>query len=347
LDLNPDGLISGEGQVEGLALILRALTRPTDPATAYDDFCACLGVSVAPVAVRGDVRPEAWPTYGRDIFLEPVARAWGLRLRNLHPPDVGVDMARAEEFDQHFELSYRPLICRALEHGQPVIAWRGWDGESIPSWGIITEVVDDAFTGHVAISGESARLSAPAWQCCVVETSERREPPRDAVLEMALRYGAAMLRGESTTPPGRTRIHGILSVGVIVGPQAWSVWRERIARAEAVKSTLPGAGAFSSFEGISRYLLHSRRSATRFWERMARNDGEPDAAPLQKLAERCRETQAVLEQLAELICGGGGGGESAAWNDIFDVLDEAGRQDDHLLETFDEATRTMYFASEE
>src|SRR5690606_11352344 len=104
----------------------------------YDDLCAALGVSFAAVSVGSESSPGWWTTYGRDAFLAPAARLFGLHVRDLHPPEVALEMTGAEEFGQHWELSYKPHIQQALRNGQPVLAWQGWPDVRWPFWGVVT-----------------------------------------------------------------------------------------------------------------------------------------------------------------------------------------------------------------
>lgn len=339
MDVKPHGLVGEHGEVEALALVLRALIDPEEPAPAYDEYGACLGVSVAPVTVKGESHPLTWPSFGRDVHLETVARVYGLRLRNLHPPDVGVDMARAEEFDQHFELSYKPLIRRAIEHDQPVIAWRGWEGEDIPSWGVVTEIAGDAFAGHVAISGQKTALSASAWQCYVVEVCEPRRPSLETKYQLALRDGTDMLRGGTTISPPRTPQSGMFSENVALGLNAWSVWRERLGSIAASPEQMSDEATRSAWEGVAQYLLHSRRSAARFWERMAREAETSHAPSLRELQRACEVTVPVMEKLDGLT-GGGEGVPSSSWiGELLEGLDQAVRQDERLLQAYLSAGR--------
>src|SRR5207245_829727 len=153
-------------------LALRAVAASAGAAFNYDDLCAALGISFTTVSTSAEPSPAHWLTYGRDLFIEPVGRMFGFALRDLHPPDIGVDMLAAEEFPQHFELSYKPLIRRALENRQPVLAWRGWEGDFARDWGVITGTKGDDFIG--AVPNAQLTHTAPAMQCYVVERFEPR-----------------------------------------------------------------------------------------------------------------------------------------------------------------------------
>lgn len=192
-----------------------------------DDLHAVLGLPLLVCAVPEIEDVSLWCMYARDRFVVPAARQFGMRLRDLHPPDVARGLDAAEEFEQHFDASYRPFIHRALEHSQPVLAWRGWRGEVGPTWGLIRRTCKDGvgFSGTTvafsdgACSMADAVLDHPASQVYVVEEIERATPSRDALHEMALRHARYAITG-------RYYEHA----GVLSGTAALEWWKNACAK---------------------------------------------------------------------------------------------------------------------
>ena len=204
------------GRHESLAPVLQAVAEAAGGTIDYDCLCAAMGVSFSATFVPAEPRPSRWMSYGRDAFVEPAARLFGIELRNMHPPDVGMEMVAAAEFAQHFEASYKPLVQRALEHGQPVIAWQGWPDDAAVSWGIITGMAHDQFTGVVSC-GTSCPLVAPALQCYVVEQCRPQSPAREALVAMAARHARAYLSDSPLLSPA-SHLH------LSTGPAALEAW---------------------------------------------------------------------------------------------------------------------------
>lgn len=259
MDLNAIRIQAIPGEYESLVLALRAVSWAGGGNAGYDELSGALGVSFAAVAAAGEPSPAVWPTYGRDRFIEPVARAFGMHLRDLHPPDVGVDMLSADEFPQHFELSYKPLIRRAVEHGQPVLAWRGWDGAAARLWGVITGLDGEEFMGVAPPAGSrKRRLVHPALQCYVVERYEPRDPSPAEMLAMGVRHADAFLNpnGQLHETTGRDL------PGVVTGPAALACWRQAVETQSGdeimVESTLRAHLKYAA------YLAAGHRSAERF-----------------------------------------------------------------------------------
>ena len=113
MNLDAIAIHAKHGEYESLALTVRALARSVTAELDYDELCAALGISLVAVAGPAEASPAQWLSYARDAFLVTTVRLFGMHLRNLRPPEVGVDMLRADGFQQHFELSYKPLIQRA------------------------------------------------------------------------------------------------------------------------------------------------------------------------------------------------------------------------------------------
>jgi hypothetical protein len=112
-----------------LTCLLGKLLRDAGRAPDHLLINALLGRSVQLSADADDDCLRGWADYGHDVFLPTAGRALGLRIRDLHPAAAARGLRQAAGFQQHFDASYRPLIERALEHNQPVIAWLGPEGQ--------------------------------------------------------------------------------------------------------------------------------------------------------------------------------------------------------------------------
>lgn len=137
------------------------------------ELCAAMGLSFTPLSVRGEPSTDKWRMYARDAFLIPAGRLFGMTIREIHPPEAAIGIADLPEFKQHFDASYRPLIERALEHDQAVLAWQGWPGAWALHWGVITDTCADGigFAGWVP----GAHGLEPADSAlCSSEASPRR-----------------------------------------------------------------------------------------------------------------------------------------------------------------------------
>jgi len=168
-----------QNHYESLAVSLRAVLAYLDSDHPYDELVATLGLGFATVATTDDSLGW-WCTYARDASLIETAKLYGLRLRELHPPEAALGLSGSPEFAQHFRDSYVPLIARALEHGQPVLAWRGWLAPRDRLWGVITSIRGAQIFGQTLWhEGQPLPLTGPAHQAYVVE--EFRPPDDKAV----------------------------------------------------------------------------------------------------------------------------------------------------------------------
>ena len=158
---------------ESLAFAVRAIARQAGVKIDHAELVAALGLETQPVP-----SPTATSTmFDRDKFLIEAGKLFGMQIREVHPPEAARGLEAPAEFDQHFDASYRPLILRALENNQGVIAWRGWAGERELSWGWIRAACDEGagFRGATIWSErelDSLRndlLVRPAIQLYIVE----------------------------------------------------------------------------------------------------------------------------------------------------------------------------------
>jgi len=220
MDLSTLVVCDLEGRLSSLTLALEAVLRWAGGNVRYHKLNASLGLSLRTTAVRSDVCLGTWSSFGCDAFLEETAAAFGLRLRELHPPAAAVGLADTAEFRQHFEASYAPLIRRALEHRQPVLAWRGWPDVQSSFWGVITRTSDEGvgFAGTVMWSGgQTVPLIDPAVQVYVVEECAPCEPDDAALLRAVLARFEMALRDVPDGCPG-----------VVTGADAFDVWASRL-----------------------------------------------------------------------------------------------------------------------
>jgi hypothetical protein len=276
-----------EEQCESLALSLRAVAATQRVDLDYDDLCAVLGLSFTAAATVVEPSPGWWTTYGRDAFLESAAKLFGFQVRDLHPPDVAVDMLSAEEFAQHWELSYRPLIEGALENRQPVLAWQGWPDYRWPFWGVITGKMQDDFVGTTLwANGQRLTLTQPALQCYVVEQGEPFAPPAMMVLRAAVTHANEYMN----RAPFSSQIPGQLEPKIVTGPAAFDAWEAWLQSGDL------GAEAWNDHRQNAEFIAIGRLSAARFLRRM-RAIVEADIADMIDEAVSCCESLvSVLER---------------------------------------------------
>lgn len=243
------------GQHESIVLALLAIAEAGGMTLDYDDLCAAMGLSFTAVSTTAEPSPGWWLTFGRDVFVEPVGERFGFRLRNLHPPDVGVDMLGADEFPQHFEISYKPLICRALENDQPVLAWQGWADDRWPHWGVITAVQSDALLG-VTLGGEEGLvpLTNPAMQCYVVEAYEPTEVPRDQLFALAMASADGYMNRGVLNPT----VDDVRKPRVVTGPAGFDAWEHWLT------TEIENDDAWYEHVHHAQRVCASRKSARRF-----------------------------------------------------------------------------------
>ncbi len=161
---------------ESLAASLGAVLAYTGAGRPYDELVAALGLGFATVVTTDDALGW-WSTYARDASLAATAELYGLRLRALHPPEAARGLSRSAEYGQHFRDSYVPLIARALEHNQLVLAWRGWPEPRDRFWGVITKVQGETLLGHtLQADGRPLPLIGPAHQVYIAEEFRLPEP---------------------------------------------------------------------------------------------------------------------------------------------------------------------------
>ena len=243
-----------------LTRALRAIAGQVGYVLDGDELHAALGLSVMMVAAPGE-NPASWPTHARDAFLIESGRLFGLEIREIHPPEAACGLDQAEEYRQHFDASYRPLIAQALDHNQRVLVWQGWSGDRAGLWGVITGTDEGevGFSGGVAGTarapalGEPVALTRMPVQLYVVEGIAPVVPSVEALLAVAMDRARQGLGNEFGD-----------RFGVVTGLSAYDVWTDRV---EANASS--GAGRPEDAVGHRRLagsVVAGHESAVRFFK---------------------------------------------------------------------------------
>ncbi|MHC4695381.1 MAG: hypothetical protein ACYTFA_01415 [Planctomycetota bacterium] len=279
-----------------LTLALRSIAHQVGHDIDLDDLHATLGLPLLVCAVPTEHRLSLWPTYARDVFLIEAARAFGISVREVHPPEAARGLDHADEFRQHFDASYRPLIERALENGQPVLAWQGWPGDHEGMWGVITRRCDDGvgFAGTIVASTSPAvektgvTLTDPPLQLYVVETVTPTTPSGKGILTLALDHALSVLGNE---PGGR--------FGVMMGPAAFDEWIARLKQSETGENGSRGAGSEDLATGhwrLAASVVDGHRAMLRFLQCHRSDAGADRAKLLDTLVSKCNR---VVSELAD------------------------------------------------
>ena len=219
-----------------------------------------------------------WMGYGRDARLVDAAALFGLRLREAHPPEAARDLDRAPGFAQHFEASYRPIVLRALENDQPVLAWQGWPAPRQVMWGVITGPCDGGI-GLAGVTiwsdGQTIPLVSPPVQLYVVEEASPRQPSDDQLLRFVIDSAHRVLHNELDE-----------RWGIVTGSRAYDLWAERLTRDPLCPSCGDQAG--NCHRRMARFVTYARETAIRCLEH-CRGTAATELQPLiDTLAVQCR-----------------------------------------------------------
>lgn len=262
-------------QSESLPATLRAVFAHYDSDRPYDSLLAALGLGML-ITARPDEPLRCWPSFGRDARLPEAAALLGLRLRALHPVNAAEGLGRSPEFALHFHDSYQPLIRAALQHRQPVIAWRGWPAPSSRCWGLITAEREETLFGYTLFqNGNPVPLLDPAHQVFVIEDYQppRPSPTLDDILALARRNTVELWHG--------LRLE---TTGLLTGPRAYQAWSDYLRRQDVQDSAEPGL--FHQLHLAVHSLLAARRSLIAFLNRF-----DPASHPLAaRWAQACQKT---------------------------------------------------------
>jgi hypothetical protein len=269
---------------ESLTACLQAIAHWRGQELGYDDLNAAMGLIGLIAVDPTGASPADWPGLARDWCLVEAARLYGFSLRPLHPQEAAPRLACSSEFHQHFVDSYAPLIRQALDHEQPVLAWRGWPAPIESAWGVLTHVAEDGvgFAGTVPGSGgRPLVLQGPSAQCYVVETAKAREPEPMTLLHHAVRMTNRALKGETGVCPG-----------IVTGTAAYPHILDWIGQAQW--ATAAAAGRAVSLMAFFQAVFSARQSGRRFFERWQGHlDGDPRGA--------CNAVMAGLQQVCDAL----------------------------------------------
>jgi hypothetical protein len=304
-----------------LVFALQAAARAAGCDLDLDATTAALGLSLMTCAVPGEENLARWPLHGRDAFLVEGGRAVGTTIRPVHPPQAARGLEGAEEFRQHFEASYRPLILRALEHGQAVLAWRGWPGDRGGLWGIISDTcrggvglcgftmtpegrsVDRASggrRGHQPLRTATVDLpvnrAADAWadhgpvvlqsppvQLYFVERFAGAGADPEALFAVVLDHARRVLANELTN-----------TLGLVTGPAACDAWIARLIHGDAEDSARSGLS--NGHCKMAAAVVAGRQSAIRFLTRYAAHLRPERRSLVEVLVESCHAAVTALSE---------------------------------------------------
>ncbi len=277
-----------------LTLALRSVAHEVGHDIDSDDLQATLGLPLLVCAVPTEPRLSLWPTYARDVFLIEAARTFGIAIREVHPPEAARGLNHANEYRQHFDASYRPLIERALENSQTVLAWRGWPGDHEGMWGVITRRCDDGvgFAGTIIASTSppvektGVTLTDPPLQLYVVETVIPTTPSDEEIVSLSLDHALRVLSNE---PGGR--------FGVVMGPAAFDKWIARLKQSESGENGSSEAGAEDLATGHRRLaasVVDGHRAMLRCLQRHRHYAGADRAKLMDTLVTTCNRVVSGL-----------------------------------------------------
>ncbi len=279
-----------------LTLALCSVAQRAGHEIDLDDLHSALGLPLLVCAVPAEPRMSLWATYARDAFLEPAAHAYGITTRAVHPPEAARGLDHAEGFRQHFDASYRPFIERALENGQPVLAWQGWAGDREGLWGVITHKCDDGigFGGEVSESAspraraDHATLVKPPVQLHVVEIVTATTPSPQECLALAVDHALSIINNE----PGER-------LGVITGPGAFSGWIARLKQLDTAAGTTDAANLAESADNHQRLavsVVAGHKAMLRFLQGHAADTRSDRQALIETLVSMCNRVVTVLTE---------------------------------------------------
>ena len=244
-DMSPDRNHSAEpGLAYSLTCAVDHILRQAGGDVDLGTVHTALGLGLLLCAVPDDEDVRTWPGCARDAFLVEGGQLFGLTVRPMHPPEAARGLAGAAEFRQHFDASYRPLVMRALEHDQPVLAWCAFGGDRTRNWGIITDTCEDqlGFRGTIvtALGSETdVAVEAPPSQLYVIELLEPRRPDRNELAGAIVRHTAAALDGSLDE-----------TFGIVTGAAALGAWAARLTE---VPSDVSAFGA--EHAGLARSMV--------------------------------------------------------------------------------------------
>ena len=236
---------------DSLPACLEAILRAAGSQVDYRSIHAALGLSFWIAAPRRKRCLGCWMSEGHDALLVDACRLFGVRLRELHPPEAAIGLEDSPEFRQHFEASYRPLMEIALGHRQPSLVRRGWPDPCGNLWGIVTQRREDGlgFAGVSPGGGDApAPLTLPAVQVYVVEEIR----PRAVAPREILRHVAQTARRVQTNQLDPR-------LGLLTGSAAYDAWLEQLKHDSVCPSCAQVGGA--CHERMADHVARNRETA--------------------------------------------------------------------------------------
>ncbi len=273
-----------------LTLVIQANAGDRPEPIDLDDLHACLGLSLLVCASESEPNVGMWPLLARDLFLEESCHVFGINTRALHPPESAVGLEKAEEFEQHFDASYRPLIHRALENRQAVIAWRAWSGQFENTWGTIDGSHDEGagFVGtpHPAASPSHRQLvcDRPPTQVYTIESVSPQQPKASELFELTVAHAQAGLRGDMPT-----------QMGITTGPSAFDVWLDKLTGL----TEPPDPSHSVAHSRLAKSLIAGHQSAARFFRRSCEGESPAFRSQCETIAASCDSLTHTLSPVAD------------------------------------------------
>jgi len=211
---HPDGRDLAYSLTRAVHDVLRQAGGDVDLDTVH----TALGLGLLLCAVPDEQDVRTWPAYARDAFLVDGGRLLGLTVRPMHPPEAARGLDAAAEFRQHFDASYGPLVVRALEHDQHVLAWRAFGGGRNREWGLITDACQGEFDFRGTIitargCDTDLAVETPPWQVYVIEVIDPRRPEGNELAGAVVRHTRTALGGSLDE-----------SFGIVTGAAALGEW---------------------------------------------------------------------------------------------------------------------------
>ncbi|TWT45560.1 hypothetical protein RAS1_19880 [Phycisphaerae bacterium RAS1] len=300
------------GPCESLAVALCAVLADRGVSVSYEQLVFELGLGMALTADPG--RPVwQWAELARDAALVETAALHGLRVRDMHPPDAAVGLESSAEYPQHFEDSYRPLIRRALEYGQVVLAWGGWPPPAEHEWGVICEQRGEALLGFVNGGDRRAvRHAGSSPQAYVVEDVVPAAPSAPDVIAHAvastLRFWDGSLADSHGVQSGEEAYVRWIATTRGAGPEAsvephYELCRRLGAARTSVSDAceLLGAGLDGAAARLARAWSRASLESSAAMTCQSAARGAPAARDLRELIERVeRGRTAEVEFLMSL-----------------------------------------------
>ncbi len=277
---------------------LCAVARRRGSELQRDELHAVLGLSfLIGVPTDETISPQFWPMFARDAFIVEGARVFGFGIRDVHPPDAAVGLDHVSAFRQHFEASYKPLIARALENNQAVLAWQGWPGEDAFQWGVIGAMGEgDAGLGMVGRTGSGLRgdetsaseveLVDPPVQLYMIETYDPAEPTADELFRVACRHARRALENQCGD-----------RFGVTTGPAAIDLWIDRVRQLDGGDGLLPARVA--EHQTSAREFAAGFISGIRFLKRQHGGASDAGKRMIPDLTASCHKAATALTSFSK------------------------------------------------